>query len=88
MLLMHFRCVFKFFDALMLDSDFTHVHYLSFMTHDSGTKFLIGKTENQYDVDLNETVNKSRWNFDYYDQYFHGTFVNGSYCIRKHDKTV
>ncbi|KAK4733871.1 hypothetical protein R3W88_008132 [Solanum pinnatisectum] len=48
MSLMRFRCVSKFFDALVLDSDFTHVHHLRFMTREGGTKFLMGKTENLY----------------------------------------
>uniref|UniRef100_M1E1C3 F-box family protein n=1 Tax=Solanum tuberosum TaxID=4113 RepID=M1E1C3_SOLTU len=86
MSLMRFRCVSKFFDALVLDSDFTHVHYLRSMTRDGGTKFLMGKTEDLYAVDLNEDGNISRWNFDCHDQYFNGPCVSGSYCIWKHDK--
>ncbi|KAG5615424.1 hypothetical protein H5410_015248 [Solanum commersonii] len=72
MSLMRFRCVSKFFDALVLDSYFTHVHYLRFMTRGGGTKFLIGKTEDLYALDLNENGNTSRWNFDCHDQYFNG----------------
>ncbi|KAK6781221.1 hypothetical protein RDI58_023405 [Solanum bulbocastanum] len=84
--LMRCRCVSKFFDALMLDSDFTHVHHLRFMTREGGTKFLMGKTENLYVVDLNEDENTSRWNSDCHDQYFNGPCVNGSYCNWKYDK--
>ncbi|KAH0634403.1 hypothetical protein KY284_037189 [Solanum tuberosum] len=86
MSLMRFRCVSKFFDALVLDSDFTHVHCLRSMTRDGGKKFLMGKIEDLYAVDLNEDGNTSRWNFDCHDQYFNGPCVNGSYCIWKHDK--
>ncbi|KAK4715911.1 hypothetical protein R3W88_014249 [Solanum pinnatisectum] len=70
--LMRFRCVSKFFDALVLDSDFTHVHHLRSMTHDGGTKFHMGKIEDLYVVDLNEDENTSRWNSDCHDQYFNG----------------
>ncbi|KAG5568214.1 hypothetical protein H5410_064773 [Solanum commersonii] len=48
MSLMCFRCVSKYFDALVLDSDFTHVHHLHSMTRDGGTKFLMGKAEDLY----------------------------------------
>ncbi|KAH0637456.1 hypothetical protein KY289_037371 [Solanum tuberosum] len=86
MSLMRFRCVSKFFDALVLDSDFTHVHHLRSMTRDGGTRFLMGKAEDLYAVDLNKDGNTSRWNFDRHDQYFNGPCVNGSYCIWKYDK--
>ncbi|KAG5588524.1 hypothetical protein H5410_048958 [Solanum commersonii] len=56
MSLMRFRYVSKFFDVLVLDSDF----YLCSMTRDGGTKFLMGKTEDLYAVDLNEDGNTSR----------------------------
>ncbi|KAG5615432.1 hypothetical protein H5410_015256 [Solanum commersonii] len=86
MSLMRFRCVPNFFDALVLDSDFTYVHHLHSMTRDGGTKFLMGKAEDLHVVDLNEEGNTSRWNFDCHDQYFNAPCVNGSYCIWKHDK--
>ncbi|KAK4733870.1 hypothetical protein R3W88_008131 [Solanum pinnatisectum] len=76
MSLMHFRCVSKLFDALVLDSDFTHVHHLHSMTRDGGKKFLIGKAEDIYVVDLNKEGNTSRWNFDCHVQYFNGPCVN------------
>ncbi|KAG5615440.1 hypothetical protein H5410_015264 [Solanum commersonii] len=86
MSLMRFRCVSKSFDALVLDSDFTHVHHLHSTTRDGGTKFLMGKVEDLYVVDLNEEGNTSRWNFDCDNQYFNGPCVNGLYYIWKHDK--
>ncbi|KAG5615436.1 hypothetical protein H5410_015260 [Solanum commersonii] len=86
MSLMRFRCISKFFDVLVLDSDITHVHHLHSMTRDGETKFLMGKAEDLYIVDLNEEGYTSRWNFDCHDQYFNGPCVNGSYCIWKHDK--
>ncbi|KAG5568211.1 hypothetical protein H5410_064770 [Solanum commersonii] len=51
------------------------------LSRDGGTKFLLGKAEYLYVVDLNEEGNTSRWNFDCHDQYFNGPCVNGSYCI-------
>ncbi|KAG5570924.1 hypothetical protein H5410_060690 [Solanum commersonii] len=57
MSLMRFRCVSKVFDALVLDSDFTYVHHLRSMTRDGGTRFLMGKAEDLYAIDLNEDGN-------------------------------
>ncbi|KAH0637454.1 hypothetical protein KY289_037369 [Solanum tuberosum] len=61
--LMQFRCVFNFFDALVLDSNFTHVHHLRSITREGEIKFLMGKTENLYVIDLNEDGSTSRWKF-------------------------
>lgn len=78
---MRFRCVNKFFDALVLDSNFIHVHHLHSMIREGGTKFLMWKTENLYAVDLNENGNICRWKFDCHNRYNNGPCVNGSYCI-------
>lgn len=86
MSLMYFRCVSIFFDVFVLDSDFTHVHFLHSMTRDSGKKVLMGKTSYLYVVDLKKEGNTSRWNFDCHDQYSNGPCTNGLYCIRKNNK--
>ncbi|KAK4733869.1 hypothetical protein R3W88_008130 [Solanum pinnatisectum] len=52
---MCFRCVSKFFNALVLDLAFTLVHHLRSMTRDGGTRFLMGKAEDLYVYD-NEPV--------------------------------
>ncbi|KAG5588525.1 hypothetical protein H5410_048959 [Solanum commersonii] len=83
---MQFRCVFKNFDALVLDSNFTHVHHLRSMTREGETKFLMGKLKSIW------YRSKRRWkihldgNFDCHDQYFNGPCVNGSYYNWKYDK--
>ncbi|KAG5588522.1 hypothetical protein H5410_048956 [Solanum commersonii] len=84
--LMHFRCVSKFFNSLVLDLNFTYVHHRCSMICDDETKLLIEKIEDLYPVDLNEDGNVSRWSFDCHGQYFNGPCVNGSYCIWKHYK--
>ncbi|KAG5615446.1 hypothetical protein H5410_015270 [Solanum commersonii] len=85
---MRLRCISKKFNALVLDSNFTHVHHLLFMIHDDGTRFLMGKAKDLYAVDLNEDGNTSRWNFDRRDQYFNGPCVNGYEPVEKKYKVL
>ncbi|KAG5590776.1 hypothetical protein H5410_041290 [Solanum commersonii] len=88
MSLLRFWCVSKFFDALVLDSDFIHVHHLCSMTRDGGTRFLMGKAGDLYVADLNEDGNTYRWNFDRHNQYFNGPCVNGYEPVEKKYKVL
>ncbi|PHT97142.1 hypothetical protein BC332_33932 [Capsicum chinense] len=45
-------------------------YYLCSMTRDSGTKFLMGRWNDLYNIELKEDGKASRWNFDYHGKYF------------------
>ncbi|KAG5615430.1 hypothetical protein H5410_015254 [Solanum commersonii] len=68
--------IFLWLPVMSCVLDFTHVHHLLSMIRDGGTRFLMGKDEDLYVVDLNEDGNTSRWNFDHRDKYFNGPCVN------------
>ena len=44
-------------------------YYCCSMTRDSEAKFLIGRWNDLYDIELKEDGKTSRWNFDYHGKY-------------------
>ncbi|XP_060190879.1 putative F-box protein At1g32420 [Lycium barbarum] len=87
--LTHFKCVTKFCNSLVSESNFVDIYECRSMTRPSGTKFFVRGGEAFYAVEQKEDGNTSLLRIENFDKLYDrpGTncfeFVNGLFCFWK-----
>ncbi|WMV18009.1 hypothetical protein MTR67_011394 [Solanum verrucosum] len=78
--LMRYRCISKFYNSLVSESDFVNLHHCRSMTRVDGRKYLVHQPEGFYTADLKEDGIGSFSRIEDLHTYYRSMCVNGLFC--------